>query len=92
LLVRNYQTGRNRVVFMNGTQQVGSGMLPSVTDTAWQIGGVGDFNADGAVDIVWRHQATGKNVLWYLAGTQVIASPGLPVVADPSWWIAGVAR
>jgi hypothetical protein len=92
LLVRNYLTGSNRVLFMSGLQQQGAAVLPAVTGTGWQIGGVGDFNGDRTLDVVWRHSATGRNALWYLTRAQVIASVPLPVVSDTNWWIVAVAR
>jgi hypothetical protein len=54
----------------------------------------GDYNGDGRVDIVWRHQGTGENLIWYMGGpygttllSGVLMDP--PVVADTQWKIVG---
>jgi len=36
--------------------------MPAVTDTAWQIAGVGDFNNDDNIDVLWRYNGTGGRV------------------------------
>ena len=40
----------------------------------WRIAGVGDFNADGKADIVWRHNS-GSVAIWLMNGTQVVTGP-----------------
>jgi len=35
---------------------------------AWQIAGVGNFNAGSQVDILWRNTATGEVGVWYMNG------------------------
>src|SRR3546814_1821714 len=35
-----------------------------VTDQAWTMVGVGDFNGDGVSDILWRNTRTGANTIW----------------------------
>jgi hypothetical protein len=55
--------------------------------TAWLVGGIGDFNADGKSDILWRNASTGENAIWN-AGD---AAQGLAIdaVGDLNYQIAG---
>jgi hypothetical protein len=52
-----------------------------------------DFNADGATDILWRHQGSGQNVVWFMNGVSLqsgtFTTP--PALADPNWSIAGTS-
>jgi len=61
-----------------------------VPDANWQIVDTGDFNGDGDVDILWRHQASGQNVVWFMdnAGNPLDCRY-LPTVTDVSWQIVG---
>ena len=38
--------------------------MTGVTDIAWKIITVADYNGDGKSDIFWRDQDTGANVIW----------------------------
>jgi len=62
-----------------------------VTDTAWEIGGTGDFDADGKVDILWRYYGPGTyqglNVLWYMDGTTRLSEEIFSRVSDTNWRI-----
>ena len=52
----------------------------------WTIQGVGDFNADGKDDILWRNLATGANAIWRSgSSTTVSGMLGLGSV----WFITG---
>jgi len=63
-----------------------------IADPDWEIAGLGDFNADGHNDLVWRHYGTGHVLVWYMNGlaqvTDVWVTPR--VIADPNWRIAAV--
>ena len=39
----------------------------------WRLGGTGDFNLGGYIDLVWRNHATGQSFVWYLGG--VVTAP-----------------
>jgi hypothetical protein len=58
-------------------------------DTSWQVGKIGDFDADGVSDIFWRH-TSGCNAMWYMesGGTAVKGLVGVPG-CETSWDIAG---
>ncbi|MBR8827570.1 MAG: VCBS repeat-containing protein [Gomphosphaeria aponina SAG 52.96 = DSM 107014] len=63
-------TGANGVWLMNGTEVMESVEIESQTNTAWYMGGTGDFNSDGQVDILWRNSQTGANGLWIMNGLE----------------------
>ena len=80
---------------MNGVSLAGVASLsPSqVADTAWQVEGLGDFNRDGAVDLLWRHQTAGYLSVWLMNGAALAWSALLVPdrVTDVNWKVAGVA-
>jgi len=55
----------------------------------WVIQDVGDFNADGKADILWRNSTTGEVVIWLMNGTTMTSSTSLGNVSS-DWSIAGV--
>jgi hypothetical protein len=64
-------------------------------DPSWNVAGIGDFNADGFADILWRQDGTGSLVLWQMNGSAVIGSGyivnnGNPIALDSSWSMAGL--
>jgi glucose/arabinose dehydrogenase len=72
---------------MNGASVTGTGpLLPTRgPDTRWLLGGLGDFDADGRPDLVWRNPQTGVTELWLMDGLSRRSVMVLPAVADPSW-------
>ena len=84
--------GYNIVWFMNGAEWSSSAELLPVGDLSWKIVGIGDFNKDGNVDILWRNAADGSNVVWYMDGTEWIGSAFLLGVSDPNWQIVGTGH
>jgi hypothetical protein len=75
LLWQNRETGAVRLFAMPGSSNAdGQALLPSVGDSDWRIAGTGDFNGDGAADIVWQHRRTGNVAIWYMAGRAVLQS------------------
>lgn len=85
VLLRN-STGANSIWLSanSGTQQA----VAAVTDTAWQVAAVGDFNGDVRADIVWRNQNTGSNTMWW--GGNSANRQNLTAVTAANWKIAGV--
>jgi hypothetical protein len=54
----------------------------------WHVLGIGDFNRDGASDILWRHDS-GAIAMWLMNGASVIDNPtvgALPL----SWALATI--
>jgi hypothetical protein len=88
---RNYQTGENVIWFMNSQQQqIGSAVLPTLSDLNWVMEGTGDFNRDGKSDILWRNYATGENVIWLMDGSNALTSVNLLALTDLDWRIEGL--
>lgn len=57
-----------------------------------QIQGLGDYNGDGAIDILYRDSATGEVGIWYLGwmgGNLYRPSPTIPVTVGPDWRLVG---
>lgn len=80
-------TGANAIWLSanSGTQQA----IAAVTDTAWQVAAVGDFNGDVRADIVWRNPATGGNTIWW--GGNSATRQNLTAVTGANWKIVGAA-
>jgi hypothetical protein len=95
ILWRNYGTGPyqglNVIWFMNGSTFQGEAVFSQVTDTAWVIDGMGDFNNDGQTDILWRYYGTGAyqglNDIWYMNGTTFVSEEVFSQVMDTNWRI-----
>lgn len=53
----------------------------------WRPAASGDFNGDGAPDLLWRHQATQELQVWMLAGTTKIgeSNPSPDQAAHANW-------
>lgn len=64
LLWRNATTGAVEVDYVGptGVNTVGTTSTQTLMtrDSSWSIAAVGDFNADGYADIVWRHSTDGQ--------------------------------
>ncbi len=48
----------------------------------WNITDVGDFNGDGASDLLWNNTGKSKMVIWLMSATGVL-SPGVPISGPP---------
>ena len=84
--------GRVRVWYMNNIAIIAGADLNAVSDLNWQVGGTGDFDKDGNVDILWRYNGTGgRDRVWYMNGITVRSGADLIAVSDLNWQIAGVA-
>jgi hypothetical protein len=91
VLWRNSSTGENYLYPMSGTTILGGeGYLRTVADQNWQVEGTGDFDGDGANDILWRNSSTGENYIYFMNGTSIAAEGYLRTVADQNWQVAGV--
>lgn len=58
--------------------------------SAWRIGGLGDFNNDGRLDIAWQNTSTGALRVWYL--NKVIRYYDAPIATTVAagWRLAAV--
>ncbi len=67
IIWRNVVNGQNAVWFLNSSGGVvGNPMLPSRIDINWDLRGVGDFNGDGNLDLLWYHKTNGQVETWHL--------------------------
>ena len=58
-------------------------MCLSVSDQAWAVAGVGDYDGDRVAAIFWRNRSTGMNVIWKSANAG--ASRSVTGVTDLAW-------
>ena len=57
-----------------------------------EIAGLGDYNGDGAIDILYRNAATGEVGIWYLGwmgGNYYEPAPAIPVTLGKDWQLLG---
>jgi hypothetical protein len=91
ILWRHGVDGRLVVWYMNRLTWVRSVavQLPDVPDRNWAIVGAGDFNEDGAPDILWQHQLSRNAVAWLVRDATVTAAWALsPSTVDDKRWKA----
>jgi ELWxxDGT repeat protein len=74
---------------MDGTGLIGARYLDPITED-WQVQGLGDFNGDGKMDILWRNLGpggdTGKLYIWMMDGPNVMGGTGYTASqADLGW-------
>lgn len=82
LIWRNYNTGANAIYHMRGTAVMGFTLLGTVGDGThgWDLEGTGDFNADGAIDLIFRNYRTGQVGAVFLGGVDGIENQGEAVL------------
>jgi len=61
-------------------------------DASWNIVEIGDFNADGKSDMLWRQGTTGALAEWLMNGSQITSSSAVTSQAsqpmpDASWQV-----
>jgi len=89
ILWHNIASGANTVWLMNGTAVgAGSGASQGLPTVSWKIAGVGDFNADGKADILWRNSVSGGNALWTMNGKARLSAVAVRGVGVGNWGIA----
>jgi hypothetical protein len=81
----------NQAWTMNGTNHLGTVPLPSLgaPDTNWVMSGLGDFNNDGQLDILWYHRNDGQIAVWFMNGTNFLNAALLQSQTDTNWVIVG---
>jgi len=92
LIWRNVSDGGLAVWTMNGKNLIDSYMMShSVPDQNWKIEATMDHDADGDVDLIWRHQTTGDLAVWVMNGRTLVDSQALSPgrVTDTDWKIVG---
>src|SRR5204862_2671623 len=79
-------TGENYIYLMNGLTVASQGSINSVSDQAWQVKGIGDFDGDGKADILWRNSSTGENYIWLMNGLSTASQGSVNFVDPASGW------
>ena len=90
ILWQDTQTGTISVWFMDGTTRPGApATLNAVTSAGTEVVGVGDFNADGGVDLVVRLSSDAREAdtppvaeVWIMDGLDVDSIATLPAMPD----------
>lgn len=92
---REYQGGTAGIWYMGGEQGTSiasRAALPTV-DPSWQLAGIADFNQDGAIDLVWKHEPTGVAGVWLMnqtTPTVIDTTRALPTTGS-NWHLKGLA-
>lgn len=87
ILWRN-NSGQVVIWLMNGATRIGFGS-PGNVGLVWQIADVGDFDADGFDDILWRNtNPAGLVFAWFIEGTSRVGAGSLGGVSQ-DWQIVG---
>ena len=89
LFYRNLRDGRN-LTLNDAAWGDWSGIYPATTvaTLTWKVAGVGDFDADGRADVLWRNGSTGTNVLW--RSGSAATQQAVTAVRNLDWQIATV--
>ncbi len=67
---RNVKNGKNTIWLMEGINKVSGVTLDPITNTSWELQGVGDFDHSTYTDdLLWRNQKTGQTLVWTMDGT-----------------------
>jgi serine protease len=83
---RNGSTGAN--MLWKSANAATSQTMTGVSNLAFKIVGIGDFDGDFKDDVLWRNSNTGENALWKSANS---ATPQLmTAVTNLAWKIVGV--
>jgi hypothetical protein len=71
---------------MNGlTIKAEGGVAHAPVGTDWHVQDIGDYDADGKSDILWRHDS-GQVYFWEMNGLAIKAEGGVPHAPVPSDW------
>ena len=73
-----------------------SGSLPSgrhftAGSAGWRSAGLGDFNGDSRLDVVFQNTSTGALQVWFMNGTTLLGSANLLSASDARWRVVAVA-
>jgi FG-GAP-like repeat/Galactose oxidase, central domain len=93
LLWQHQSTGQLYAWLMDGTSQSsGTFLTPASVSPVWQVQGLGDFDGDGKLDILWRNQTTGQLYAWFMNGTSLSYGMFLtPSAVAGAWQVRGLA-
>ena len=93
LVFQDPVTGESQVWFMggaDGTTLTGAAILSGVT--TWRVVGVGHFNGDPRLDVVWQDSMSGNSQVSYMDGTRALGVLNTAPLSVPNaWQIVAVA-
>jgi hypothetical protein len=93
---RNVNTGQLRVWLMNQTTYTGVVSIANQPSPGalWNVGGVGDFNGDGHLDVAWRENGgLGRQAIWFLNQTTYRGFTFFGFnLTDLNWQMTGVVN
>ena len=69
--------------------QVASDTVLGTVTTNFVVQGVGDFNGDGKIDILWRDINSGALSIWFTNGTQVTSAASVGTLSS-NWSVAQI--
>ena len=68
-----------------------SKVLASGLPATWIIGGIGDLDANGTADVVWRHVPSGLTAAWLMTpATGAVGTQGVISTIPTDWLIGGM--
>ena len=90
--VAEWQMNGSTIIGSNDLNAGGVAVAPAAN---WSVAGVGDFNADGNADLLWRDSSSGALVEWLMNGSGIVGSGSVmsgstPVNPDPSWHVVEI--
>jgi serine protease len=86
IIWRNSRTGAN--ILWKSANAATTQAMTGVTNLAWKIVGIGDFDGDSKDDVLWRNGSTGANTLWKSANAAT--TQAMTGVTNLAWKIVGV--
>ena len=88
LLWRNDQTGENAFWLLDDTKLASAVYLPAVSPgSGWGIEGIGDFNKDGSLDLLWRNKVSNAIGTWQLNRTAYVTGSLFSTSLDSTWQV-----
>ena len=89
---QNPATNKAEIWKMNGeTYDEKTYPLPNAPTSTSKLQSVGDLDADGHPDLIWRDPESGQNQVWLMRYTNVVQVKPLEQRADKRWTIGAVA-
>ncbi len=89
---RNTRTGETTIWFtQNGGIREKIAVAPISMDSSWSIQGVGDFDRDGNLDLLWRSSTEGAVVVWRLNQGRFVGADTIAPKIGLDWKIEGIA-
>ena len=93
ILWHHQVSGQVVLWYMNGSVLTSGTFTdpPALPDTRWGIAAVGDYNSDGAPDLVWHNTVSGQAVVWFMNGATLTSGTftNPSVFPDTNWKLVG---